>query len=128
MFLSERVSVIMPIFNPDCTIVDSIKSVLEQSVSNIELHLIDDGSTIEYIHYIENFLKLDNVYFTRLNKNAGPAYARNLGLEKSTGRYVAFIDCDDIWKQEKLAIQLSCFEKSKRHYLSVNIIWLNQRV
>ncbi|MFS7423998.1 glycosyltransferase family 2 protein [Carnobacterium maltaromaticum] len=113
MFLSERVSVIMPIFNPDCTIVDSIKSVLEQSVSNIELHLIDDGSTIEYIHYIENFLKLDNVYFTRLNKNAGPAYARNLGLEKSTGRYVAFIDCDDIWKQEKLAIQLSCFEKKQ---------------
>lgn len=55
MFLSERVSVIMPIFNPYCTIVDSIKSVLEQSVSNIELHLIDDGSTIEYIHYIENF-------------------------------------------------------------------------
>lgn len=111
MFLNEKVSVIMPIFNPDRTIVESIKSVLEQSIPNIELYLIDDGSTIDYFHYIKEFLKLDNVYFFRLSENAGPAVARNKGIEKSTGRYVAFIDCDDIWKQEKLVIQLSSFKK-----------------
>lgn len=109
MILNEKVSVVMPIYNPDFRIVESIKSVLAQSASEIELYLIDDASTVDYFHYIKEFLKLDNVYFIRLGKNLGPAEARNKGLRESTGRYVAFIDSDDIWKKDKLAYQLSSF-------------------
>ncbi|WP_317946493.1 glycosyltransferase family 2 protein [Carnobacterium maltaromaticum] len=111
MILDEKVSVVMPIYNPDYQIVESIRSVLEQSVSGIELFLIDDASTVDYFHYIKEFLKLDNVYFIRLSKNLGPAAARNKGIEKSTGRYVAFIDADDSWEKDKLAYQLASFSE-----------------
>lgn len=102
------VSVIIPSFNAEDTIQDTVNSVLNQSYKNIEIIIVDDHSTDKTIEIIEEISKANSkVQSHVLDKNfGGPAKPRNLGIEQSKGEYLAFLDADDIWHPEKLKIQL----------------------
>ena len=102
------VSVIMPAYNAELYISEAIQSVVNQSINNWELIIIDNCSTDETVTIVKNFqLRHSNIklYNTVFN-SGGPAAPRNIGINNSTGKYLAFIDSDDVWVENKLYIQL----------------------
>ncbi|HHF2112802.1 TPA: glycosyltransferase family 2 protein, partial [Haemophilus influenzae] len=102
------ISIIMPVYNAECYLNQGILSCLNQSYQNIELILIDDGSTDKSIEIINNIIDKDKrvkLFFTPTNQ--GPAAARNIGLEKAQGDYITFLDSDDFIANDKLEKQLN---------------------
>jgi teichuronic acid biosynthesis glycosyltransferase TuaG len=109
---SPPVSIIMPCHNGALTLQESIRSALAQSYSNFELIIIDDCSTDCSLDLLRAFETKDcRVRVICNTRSLGAAAARNRGLENAHGRYVAFLDCDDIWFPDKLAIELSAMEQ-----------------
>jgi len=101
------VSVITPVFNGEAFVAESIKSVLTQSYSDFELIVVDDGSTDDSCEIVRSYHDNDPRITLISNKNKkGPAGARNTGIRRARGRFIAFLDCDDIWYQSKLSKQL----------------------
>lgn len=107
----ELVSIIMPNYNSEKFILESIKSVLNQTYQNIELIVIDDNSKDSSINKI-NEIKDFRVKLIELKKNQGAAIARNEGLKISKGRYLAFLDSDDILNKDAIEKQIK-FLKDK---------------
>ncbi|MES5896813.1 glycosyltransferase [Bacillus cereus group sp. RP43] len=106
IYNDELVSVIMPCYNPNSHIKEAIESVLLQTYTNLELLIIDDGSTESVQEFIEDYLIDKRVRFIKQSRNQGVAITRNIGLQNSKGRYIAFLDSDDLWFHEKLEQQL----------------------
>lgn len=105
------VSVIMPVYNSERFLEDAIRSVINQIYINWELWLVDDNSTDNSKKLITNFTTIDNrIKSIFLTKNSGTAIARNTAIARSTGKYIAFLDSDDIWLPEKLSKQISFME------------------
>lgn len=102
------VSVILPTYNRADIIVNSVQSVLDQTYENIELIVVDDGSTDN----TENVLSVygDKIKYIK-QTNKGVSAARNAGISISSGDYIAFIDSDDIWRREKLELQVAFFNE-----------------
>jgi glycosyltransferase involved in cell wall biosynthesis len=99
------VSVIMPTYNRKGIVSRAIQSVLDQSYTKIELHVIDDGSTDGTAESLEEF-KNDPRFNYYYQNNRGQSAARNLGISKSNGEIIAFLDSDNYWKTDKLEYQL----------------------
>jgi glycosyltransferase involved in cell wall biosynthesis len=109
---TPKVSVIMPSYNYARFLPVSIKSVLSQSYSNLELIITDDCSTDESREIVEHWKKLDKRVVPVLHQvNQGLARARNSGLAVCSGEFVALCDADDIWNPGKLEAQMKCFER-----------------
>ncbi|MBB5322516.1 glycosyltransferase family 2 protein [Marinobacter oulmenensis] len=89
-------SVVIPLFNKKPHIKRSIRSVLRQKYSDFELIVVDDGSTDEGLHELEEFS--DDRLKSFRKSNGGVSSARNLGIEKSKSKYIAFLDADDEWE------------------------------
>lgn len=110
---SPLVSVVIPAYNAETTIIPCVESVLNQTYKYLEIIVIDDGST-DMTHVILKEYKkrfcLDSVQIVRQN-NAGPSAARNLGIELAKGEYIAFLDSDDLWYPEKIEKQIECFRE-----------------
>lgn len=108
------VSIIVPIFNSEKYIAQTITSVIEQTYTNWELFLINDGSTDKSEEIIKEFEKVNRrIYVINLKiSSGGPAKPRNIGLEKSKGEYIAFLDNDDLWDKEKLSFQIEEISKN----------------
>lgn len=107
------VSIIMPSYNSKNFIGAAIESVIRQSYQNWELIIVDDCSTDGSIDVINEYKKNDGrIKYYFLEKNSGAAVARNKAIEKATGKYIAFLDSDDLWFPEKLMKQIY-FMKSK---------------
>lgn len=101
------VSIVMPAFNSERFITEAIASVRAQYLKDWELIIIDDGSTDQTISIVEQVSKNDpRIRLLSQRENAGPAAARNRGIEAATGRYIAFLDSDDLWRADKLSSQL----------------------
>ena len=102
------VSIIMPCFNSEKFIEEAIQSVLEQSFTDFELIIIDGGSSDNTINIIKKLSKIDKriSYIANLN-DQGPAHARFKGIKKSKGKYIAFLDADDLWLTNKLDLQIN---------------------
>ncbi|MGK0739913.1 glycosyltransferase family 2 protein [Yokenella regensburgei] len=108
---SEKVSVIMPVYNGKSTVVQSIDSILNQTYKNIRLYIIDDCSTDGTLNLLESLYSTnDRVVIYKNNKNKGVAKTRNVGIEKSQGEYIAFCDSDDLWNETKLEKQLNILD------------------
>ena len=106
--MMANVSVIMPAFNCDRTILQSIRSVQAQSFEDWELIVVDDGSTDRTAELVEQARAQDpRVVLLRSRENLGAWNARNTAIEAAGGRYVAFLDSDDLWLPRKLEIQLA---------------------
>lgn len=108
------VSIIMPAYNAEKFIKESIESVINQSYKNWELLIVDDCSKDLTSKIIENFsLKDKRIKIFQQEKNKGVVKTRNKALKESKGRYVAFLDSDDLWEKKKLEIQIKYMEKNK---------------
>ena len=93
-------SVVIPTYNRERDVLGAIDCVLAQTLGDYDLWVIDDGSTDGTEQALEPHR--DRISYVKV-ANGGHAAARNIGIEKSTGRYVAFLDSDDRWRPEKLA-------------------------
>lgn len=106
-----RVSAIIPAYNCEKYIVETIESVFAQTHKDIELIVVDDGSTDRTEEIIRSFGARLN--YIRQDKNSGPSAARNRGIKESSGAYVAFLDHDDIWLPDKIEEQVRMLEREK---------------
>ncbi|WP_079717468.1 glycosyltransferase family 2 protein [Parapedobacter luteus] len=105
------VTIITPLYNGGQFVSESIASIVNQTYSNWELIVIDDCSTDDGTRIVEEYQKGDNrIKLIRNECNLGPAKTRNLGIEAAAGRYIAFLDSDDIWLPNKLEVQLRFME------------------
>ena len=102
---SDLVSVIMPVFNAEKHVSEAIESVLNQSHDNLELIIVDDASSDGSLKRIRGFDD-PRIMCIELKENSGAGKARNKGIEAARGRYIAFIDADDIWLKDKLRLQI----------------------
>ena len=112
---TDLVSVIIPCYNATSYLRACVESVLRQTYQNIEILIIDDCSTQTETHQVLCELELSDsrIKIFYLNKNAGPAVARNIGIAHAHGRYIAFCDSDDMWHPVKLERQIA-FMQEKR--------------
>lgn len=106
------VSIIVPVYNVERYIAETIQSVLLQTYDNWELLLVNDCSTDETLSVIKNYTD-NRIHIICQKENAGAARARNRGLLEAKGRYIAFLDADDIWKSDKLVKEMA-FMKEKQ--------------
>ena len=97
------VSVIIPTYNSGQFIQDAIISVLEQTYKDVEIIVIDDGSTDNTSTQLKS---IGNKIIYKWQENQGVSQARNIGLKLAKGELIAFLDADDIWFPEKLQIQV----------------------
>lgn len=102
-----KISIITPSFNCSRYIRKTIESVVGQTEPDWEMIIIDDASTDNSIQVIKDAIKDEpRIKLIELSENLGTAQARNMGLEYSSGRYIAFLDSDDIWYKDKLQLQI----------------------
>lgn len=107
------VSVIMPTYNCGKFIAKSIDSVLAQTIDDWELLIVDDCSTDDTEAVLRPYLeKYENIHYSRLSQNSGPAVARTEAIRLATGKYVAFLDSDDLWAPDKLQKQLAFMQRN----------------
>lgn len=106
------VSVIIPTFNSEKYISDTIVSVQNQTYQNWEIILVDDASTDQTQTIITTFLTDKRIQFYPLKKNSGTGVTRNFGVSKAVGKYISFLDADDLWKPEKLEKQIDFLKKN----------------
>ncbi len=110
--MKELVSIIMPNYNSGRFIENSLASILAQTYENWELIIIDDCSLDNSNKIIEEYIqRSEKIKLISLKSNMGPAIARNKGIEQAKGRYIAFLDSDDLWMPEKLSKQLNFMQK-----------------
>ena len=111
--MNELVSIITPSYNSEKYIFQTIESVLNQTYENWEMIIVDDASIDNSINIIESYTKKDNrIKLIKLKKNNGPAIARNVGIKNAKGRYIAFLDSDDLWLPTKLEKQINFMKKN----------------
>lgn len=110
---NSKVSVITPTYNCGKYLGETIDSVLSQTYSDIELLLVDDCSTDGTKDVVAHYLKSNRIKYFLQKNNIGQAAARNIGLANATGKYVAYLDADDIWHPMKLEKQINLMQKTK---------------
>lgn len=106
-----KISVVMPIYNAEKYLVRAIRDVLNQTLSDIELICVDDGSTDNSTDIINSFVKKDSRVSSIKQSNAGPSVARNKGFVLAQGKYVIFLDADDMYEPTLLESLYNMAEK-----------------
>ena len=107
------VSVIMPTYNCSRYILQSLDSVIAQTITDWEVQIIDDCSTDNTAEVLKPYLeKYPNIHYYVLSQNSGPAVARTAAIKRATGKYIAFLDSDDLWKPDKLEKQIEFMKKT----------------
>jgi teichuronic acid biosynthesis glycosyltransferase TuaG len=110
--IENKVSIVMPAYNSSAFLTESIQSVINQTYTNWELIIIDDCSKDNSVEIIKSFCLKDNrIKLLETKHNSGsPTLPRNIGIETAEGRFLAFLDSDDLWESDKLDSQLKLFE------------------
>jgi glycosyltransferase involved in cell wall biosynthesis len=107
--MSKKVSVVMAAYNPGHFIEPAIESLLQQTYENIEVIIINDGSTDDTAERVQPYLSDSRVrYFEQ--ENAGQTIAKNIGIKKAMGELIGFLDADDIFALNKLELQVPAFD------------------
>ena len=113
---SPRVSIIMPAFNREKFIAESIESALAQSYEDFELIVIDDGSKDQTVEVAKKYLSDPRVHLIQNEKNMGIATTRNRAIRVARGEYIAMLDSDDIWiDKDKLRKQVDFLDSHSDH-------------
>ena len=111
------VSIIIPYYKKEFFIEETIKSILIQSYQNFEILIIDDEINLAASKVLEKISSLDSrIKIITNEKNLGAGESRNVGINFSKGDYIAFCDSDDLWKEQKLEIQLSFMKKNELNF------------
>ncbi|SFE18884.1 glycosyltransferase family 2 protein [Peptostreptococcus sp. D1] len=112
-FIDGLVSVIVPVYNAERYIRETLDSIIGQTYKNIEVICVDDMSNDSSREIIKEYeSKYSNIKSILLSENAGVANARNVGIENARGRYIAFLDSDDLWLQDKIDKQIDFMIKN----------------
>ena len=114
------VDIILPTYNCEKYIEDTISSIIIQSFKNWQLIIIDDASNDSTLHLIEKYLNDERISLKKLKKNKGQGFCRNLALRYSSSKYVAFVDSDDIWKKDKLKKQIEFMDNANLDFTYTN--------
>lgn len=101
--MTPLISIIIPVYNSENTIKETLKSIQEQSFTDFEVIIVNDGSTDNTINIVYKFCQLDNRFKLINQKNFGVSVARNIGLDNVNGKWVCFIDSDDLISREYLS-------------------------
>lgn len=107
------ISVIMPVFNREKIIAESVESILEQTYRNIELIIVDDGSTDSTLNIVKKLSEKDSRIQILKQKNCGPASARNNAIHRAKGDYIAIADSDDISLPTRISKQISVMQENE---------------
>ncbi len=110
------ISIIVPVYNAEKFIRETIQSVLDQTYTDFELLLVDDCSRDKSAEVIESF-EDERVILLRQEQNAGAYAARNRGLKEAKGRYIAFLDSDDCWEPCKLEHEMAFMERESAGFV-----------
>lgn len=110
--MNDLVSIIMPSYNTENYIEASIESVQHQTYENWELIIVDDCSTDNTDEVVCPFLSDRRIRYLKNEQNSGAAISRNRALREAKGKWIAFLDSDDLWMPEKLEKQISFMEKN----------------
>ena len=110
------ISIIVPVYNAGKYIKETIESVLSQSYGDFELLLVDDCSPDNSAEIIKGFLD-ERVRYVKQPENMGAWAARNRGLEEAKGRYIAFLDSDDLWDKDKLKNEFEFMQKENAGFV-----------
>ena len=100
----QRVSVVIPTYNYGHFVAEAVESALKQTYPNLEVIVVDDGSNDDTAERLRQF---GNQIIYIYQQNKGLSSARNAGIRRATGEWVAFLDADDVWHAEKIAKQLA---------------------
>ncbi len=105
--IDNLVSVVMPAYNCQDTIEESINSVRKQTYAYFELIIVDDGSSDNTYKVLKRYKDIQNIIIIRSKINNGVGFSRNIAISKARGQYIAFLDSDDTWHKDKLKIQIN---------------------
>lgn len=112
--MTPEVTVIMPLYNNSDHVEESIKSVQQQTLTDFEIVVVDDCSKDNSVLIVKKMADKDKrIKLFGLNENSGAAIARNVALKESKGRFIAFLDADDLWKPDKLEKQVKFMKENK---------------
>lgn len=114
--MDELVSIIMPSFNTGKYIENSIRSVQSQTYTNWELIIVDDCSTDDTDVVIKSLLRDKRIRYLKNKENSGAAITRNYALREAKGKWIAFLDSDDLWFPDKLEKQTKFMENNSYHF------------
>lgn len=118
--MSDLVSIIMPSYNTEDFIAESIQSVINQTYNNWELIIVDDCSNDNTDEVVNRFLYDKRIKYLKNEQNIGAAKSRNRALLEAKGRWIAFLDSDDLWFPNKLEEQISFMENNNYHFSYTN--------
>lgn len=122
-----KVSIIIPSFNNEKYIGYAISSVLNQTYQNIEIIVVDDNSQDDTEKVVKSFENKDLTYI-KLNKNMGASAAKNIGIQKSTGEYIAFLDSDDMYDKDKIDAQIDIIELDNSQGSDVGVVYCGIKI
>jgi teichuronic acid biosynthesis glycosyltransferase TuaG len=112
--MNSKVSIIIPYFKKRIFFLDTLKSAINQTYKNFEIIIIYDDESRTDLEYLKKIIKFNKKIKLLINKkNLGAGYSRNKGIKYSKGKFIAFLDADDLWDRKKLSIQIN-FMKNKK--------------
>lgn len=121
------VSVVMPTYNCGRFIAESIESVLNQTMTDWELQIVDDCSTDDTYKIVSQYTSIyPNIHYYKLPQNSGPALARTEAIKRASGKYIAFLDSDDIWFPEKMEKQIAFMEENGAVFSCTAYLLMNE--
>ena len=124
--MHELVSIIMPSYNTAQYIAESIQSVLAQTYTNWELIIVDDCSADDTDAAVRPFLADNRIRYLKNKQNSGAAFSRNRALREANGKWIAFLDSDDLWNPEKLKHQLGFMREHGYHFSYTKYIEIDE--
>ena len=124
----DLVSVIIPYYRKRNFIKETVTSVINQSYAHLEILIIYDDTNLNDLEFLQEISKLDNrIRIINNNKRLGAGPSRNKGIEQSNGKYIAFIDADDTWVQDKLKEQISFMKKNNYQISHTSYLIVNEK-
>src|SRR6056297_3803158 len=111
ILMDNKVSIIIPTYNRKKLLKNAIQSVLKQTYKNLEIVIVDDGSSDGTQNLIDN-INNNKIKYIRNEKSVGGSQARNIGINNSTGKYITFLDDDDEYLPEKIEKQVLKFNNN----------------
>jgi glycosyltransferase involved in cell wall biosynthesis len=124
--MEDLVSIIMPSYNTGAYIAKTIESVLSQTYGNWELIIADDCSTDHTDEIVSQYLSDNRIQYIKKKYNSGAGECRNICLKAARGKWIAFLDSDDLWKPEKLTEQIKFMRDNDYHFSYTEYAEINE--
>lgn len=124
---NNLVSVVMPVYNCESVIGKTIECLQAQTYTDWELNAVDDCSTDSSAEIIKAYAETDSrIHYFKLDTNSGAAVARTRSMAEANGKYLAFLDSDDVWKPEKLERQIAFMKEGNYAFSCTHYAWISE--